>query len=72
MDLIQEHIKVGISPAYVWYAVPGNGKWYLPEVEADWESVLTTTNFERLADDFSVFSSSVKDHTAALQTIATL
>ena len=56
-----------------WFPAPGNGKWYLPSPPL----TVTITNTKQskthkvkgYADDLSMFSSSTKDHAAALQTI---
>ena len=56
-----------------WFSAPGNGKWYLSNPLST--VTTTSTNYSKthkikgFADDLSVFSSSMKDHTTALQTI---
>ena len=56
-----------------WFPAPGNGKWYLPSPPPT--ATITNTKQSKThkvkgyADDLSVFSSSMKDHAAALQTI---
>ena len=57
-----------------WFPAPGNGKWYLPSPLSPTVTI-TNTKQSRIhkekgfADGLSVFSSSMKDHAAALQTI---
>ena len=56
-----------------WFPAPRNGKWYLPSPPPT--ATITNTKQSKThkvkgyADDLSVFSSSMKDHAAALQTI---
>ena len=56
-----------------WFSAPGNGKWYLSRLPSTLDISNTKCSkphkVKGFADDLSVFSSSMKDHEVALQSI---
>ena len=53
-----------------WFSAPGNGKWYLSRLPSTLDTKCSKPHkVKGFADDLSVFSSSMKDHEVALQSI---